>query len=669
MIGRRQVLRYGVAAAAVAASGAALPALPARALASPSGGRTAAAPSSGGAAAASGEGAAAASGGAVTVLLDNVWRDGFQGLGVHFSPFEMTLTDAQWRRVDERLAFMRPSLLRVMITPAWYVTGLDASGRPVYDWDSDQMRRLYAMLDRAERLGARVVIGDWVPGIGKFDVPGDDPRYAAAVADLLDHLLDVRKYTCLSLYNFHNEPNLWFPEYGDFEPWKKTLENVQGELSRRGLLKRISVVGPDATEADDFLSKTADGVTGHDESWVVRTVDTSRSRVGAYDVHKYEYEYNVEYGDLENRLWWQRQYIDNGDTAAKPFLVTEAGIDKGLVSPDTQKMRYDFKYGVQMADYAVQVMRAGAQGVLAWDLDDAQHTGGEYGSKNLKGWGFWNSLGGQDGYPASDADLRPWYYTWSLLSRCFPRGSRVLAVPGTGVTGVRATAALLPGGHLSIAVVNDTDQAHKLSVNVPGITSSLVEYRYFANDRPADAQGFPKPKRHVTGPTFTADLPSRGVVILTTLGTRPVAVPKTTTFVDDLNDLSHVHAHSGGLTLDKANAARFSGDPSRLKRTGWAPGWIVYKRPDLASFVLTTYASGLLGKVTVQASQDGKTWTDVPLSSSPEYKVDADLGWKCHLLTPSAHLPAKTNYLRIQLADDPLVFTPQLARVQLTQRA
>ncbi|MCP2337600.1 hypothetical protein [Actinomadura rupiterrae] len=647
MIARRQVLKYGAAAAAVAASGAVLPG---RALA--------AAP-------------AAPAGDAVTVLLGNVWRDGFQGLGVHFSPFELALTDAQWRRVDERLAFMRPSLLRVMITPAWYVTGLDApSGRPVYDWDSDQMRQLYGMLDRAERLGASVVIGDWVPGIGKFDVPGDDPRYATAVADLVEHLLDVRKYTCLALYNFHNEPNLWFPDYGDFDPWKRTLENVQGELSRRGLLDRISVVGPDATEADDFLSKTADTATGHDESWVVKTVDTSRGRVGAYDVHKYEYEYNVEYGDLENRLWWQRQYIDNGDTAAKPFLVTEAGIDKGLVSPDTQKLRYDFKYGVQMADYAVQVMRAGAQGVLAWDLDDAQHTGGEYGSKNLKGWGFWNSLGGQDGYPASDADLRPWYYTWSLLSRCFPKGSRILAVPGTGITGVRATAALLPGGDLSIAVVNDTDQAHTVRLNVPGVTSSLLEYRYFADDRPADAQGFPTPKRQASGPSFTADLPGRGVVIWTTLGLRPLPdVPKTTTFSDDLNDLSHVHAHSSGLALDKDNSAMFSGDPSRLKRTGWAPGWVVYKRPGLTSFVLTSYASGLMGKVTAQVSPDGTTWTDIALASSPEYKVDAKLGWKCHLLTPAAPLPANAAYLKIQLADDPLVFTPQLSRVQLTSRA
>ncbi len=70
--------------------------------------------------------------------------------------------------------------------------------------------------------------------------------------------------------------------------------------------------------------------------------------------------------------------------------------------------------------------------------------GGGYGSQNLKQWGFWNSLGGQDGYPASDLNLRPWYYAWSVLSRSFPAGAQALTAPSTGLAGVRVAAVRIP---------------------------------------------------------------------------------------------------------------------------------------------------------------------------------------------------------------------------------
>lgn len=53
-----------------------------------------------------------------------------------------------------------------------------ASGRPVHDWDSDRMRPFYGMLVRAERLGADVILGDWVPGIASSASRATTARYA-----------------------------------------------------------------------------------------------------------------------------------------------------------------------------------------------------------------------------------------------------------------------------------------------------------------------------------------------------------------------------------------------------------------------------------------------------------------------------------------------------------
>ncbi len=74
---------------------------------------------------------------------------------------------------------------------------------------------------------------------------------------------------------------------------------------------------------------------------------------------------------------------------------------------DSQPHIAEFDYGVWMGDMMIQAIGAGLAGASAWDLDDAMHVGGQYGAGNLKRWGFWNSLGGQDGYPASDLTLAP----------------------------------------------------------------------------------------------------------------------------------------------------------------------------------------------------------------------------------------------------------------------
>jgi hypothetical protein len=171
-----------------------------------------------------------------------------------------------------------------------------------------------------------------------------------------------------------------------------------------------------------------------------------------------------------------------------------------------------------MADYVVQTIRAGQAGVIAWALDDAMHVHAVgYGKKRLKGWGFWNSLGGRYGYPKSDAALRPWYDVWSMLSRALPRGSTTVAV--SAPVGTRATAALIPDGGLSIALVNTDGVARTLRLVVPnGGNATLEEYRYFENDQLRDAAGFPTARRvHKNVDLKTGlpiALPGRGLVTL-----------------------------------------------------------------------------------------------------------------------------------------------------------
>ena len=80
------------------------------------------------------------------------------------------------------------------------------------------------------------------------------------------------------------------------------------------------------------------------------------------------------------------------------------------------------------------VLPGGAFRALAWDLDDAMHAVNGNHTPNppddltLKVWGFWNSQGAKMGKPAEMA-VRPWFYTWALMSRLFPKGSRIIEQP------------------------------------------------------------------------------------------------------------------------------------------------------------------------------------------------------------------------------------------------
>ncbi|MBB5791120.1 hypothetical protein [Jiangella mangrovi] len=438
------------------------------------------------------------------------------GLGMQAGPYEwFDLGDDDWHTMLTRLERLRPGLLRVMLRAWWYAKGFDERGEPVYDWSSPQLTRLYRLLDFARAHDIDVVTGEWddpsavgdrPPGdpLHHYGITATDPRWARLVGDFLHQLLDVRGYGNVRYYTLINEPNGDWSHCGDRPTWERAVSTLAAELDRRGLSGRISIVGPDTTGADH---------------WVATTVDSLSSVIGEYEIHRYATACDLDGGAFEAQMAELRAYISDHDSAAKRFFIGEAGIARPGPD-DSQPARTTFRYGVRMADYVVQALRAGLAGVIAWNLDDAMFVGGGYGALDLKGWGCWNIVGGRHGYPLSDRDLRPWGYAWAALSTAFPHGARSVAVPATGAPGLRVAAATDPTGErLSVAVVNTADEPRRVELTVDGLgtTSPLAEYRYFADDRPAGADGFPVPAATRTAPSgpVTVELPSAGLTVLT----------------------------------------------------------------------------------------------------------------------------------------------------------
>ena len=466
----------------------------------------------------------------VTVFPERVLERNFLGFGAEWeyegdrpeNNLNNPVWTNHWPEVVKRVDFMRPAILRVMHDARMYSRLQQEHIVP--DYDSPRMQVTYRILDYARSRNISVVFGEWWLQKSYSKLVGGvaSPRWPEElIVPFLLHLRERRGCTNLVYFNLMNEPAGLEKESGvplDFRTWKTAITNLHAALKRKGLEDKVCVVGTDGP--------------GDWNQWIERTIKDAELRncIGAYEYHLYAHLKTDKWlpslweGKLEtDELLPRRLLVSTHDSrrVAKPFFMGEAGIDDGNKG-DNQTNRFTFAYGVWMADYAIQSIRAGQAGLIAWDMDDAMHTWGSYGAAGLKGWGFWNSLAGFKGYPADDFKPRPWFYTWSLLCRLFPRGSQTIEAGASGDDAVRVAAARLPSGAgFSFAVVNEATTPCELVLQMLNSSSlTLHEYRYSLADRPVDASGFPRLSAIHTNATlasgFKVRLPSTGVIFLST---------------------------------------------------------------------------------------------------------------------------------------------------------
>jgi hypothetical protein len=467
-----------------------------------------------------------ATGGPIQITVDTSAPlcTNFLGFGVQWSAYpEFDITEAAWQKVFERLDFMRLPLVRVMLQERNFCSGFDAQGEPIYHWENHDMEKLYRLLDYCERRHVAVVLGEWGHAPGK-DVAAADAHWHQVIGDLLEHLCREKGYTCIRFYNLLNEPNSHKSLYADFGQWSAAIKGMNAEFIRRGLADKIKIIGPDVT------SLPRDGF------WVDLAAQQTAADLGAYDFHFYTKPEIVESGFLENFCREKRAAINRHDPqgASKPFFMGEAGMTAGgPIEPqggqDSQRHIYEPIYGVWMTDYNIQCARAGMAGTIAWDLDDAMHTvNSQSGDRHdihqalFKKWGFFNSLANEIGHP-EDANLRPWYFTWSLMARSFPPGCETLNTSSPGIPGLRTLAAKTADGNFSLALVNDSDTPQEIHIAMPGgqKVPRLLRYNYFPGDRLVDNKGFPVPKETLKDADLAVglnvSLPARSVVIFTSI--------------------------------------------------------------------------------------------------------------------------------------------------------
>lgn len=456
-------------------------------------------------------------------IENNVLVNSFIGNGPQWGGYDIvpswtgqsTLSEADWNTLFKRVSFMRPGLIRIMVSQGWnYMNGND-----FYPQKSDDI--LCRILDYCQQNNINVQFGEW----GHVGGSAVDAQWVENSASFLSYLIKEKGFTCIKFFTVVNEPNgNWSSTNGNYTLWSKIVLDFHKKLGEKGLLEYVDIMGPDV--AIWTISETA---------WMSNTRNQMHNEVTAYDIHTYPDDQTVYSTEFLQLLEAYRAASDKsrpitlgelGFKYAEGTALGNSNIEAIKADPyaadDSQMHVYDAFYGIDMADATIQAMRASYSGVTYWMLDDAMYNDdGSSSSMRLKRWGFWNILGEEKFGNADDEQIRPWFYTVSLLSRFFPTGTQIynVAHPTPVHSGLRAIAGCKDGKY-TLAIVNASNQAVTFTLKADnGIALTGMQlYEYISQGGTSgadfqgetDADGFPVPLE--TGTTLD-DLQGAGVEI------------------------------------------------------------------------------------------------------------------------------------------------------------
>ena len=457
----------------------------------------------------------------------------FDGLGVEWGTYEDTnkLIKGSWSRVLASVDKLNPALVRCMTNLDWFVTDFDTHGTTStdddtwgYNFNNKQMINASNVLDYCQVHGIKVAFGVWNV-IGNADPDKDefgmipnatsDPRWAKMCADLMDYLINKKGYTCIQWFVNTNEPNVSGRvgvsknAYNTFEKWEQGMKNVRKAFDTIGLTE-LSLVGGDATRYIDS-----------ERDYMKNTAKYLSDILDNYGIHVYAQYNELANGEFETylkKLYKEIKHKDGDLGKSKNLYIWESGLLWGKVTEtDCNTYITDPAYGLLMADYTVQAIMGGANGIVYWDLDDAMHYMYSEDGATAKEWGMFSTLATAD---SSMQEYRPWYHSSVLLTNLLRPGYTIYG-KSSGRDGVRTMAAVSPdrkrGGYV---VVNNSfkDITEKLLI------TDVVEggdklYLYYYNEEMLriGTDGFVEPNYVIDGTLNTElnlDVPAGTLVVV-----------------------------------------------------------------------------------------------------------------------------------------------------------
>lgn len=418
-------------------------------------------------------------------------NDYYIGNGVQWDPYQLDygqgkiqISDSDWEKLYNRLDFMRPQFIRIMInTNSFSEKGKFAPEK--------SMEVLSRMLDYCQDRNVTVMFGDWGGSVinrAEASVNEENMRNAAL---LVDYLVNKKGYSCIKYYNLINEPNGdWSSTNTSYPLWASAMKIFHHHILELNLSKKVSLVGPDAAIW-----------TKEDAWWIDSTAVRLGDKVDLYDIHTYPSKITVNSGEYSDIISAYKdrvpkgkkivmgeigfKFVEEADSLYNIENIRRASVKKYASTEDSQMFVYDYMYGTDMADALFQTINGGYSGSIVWMLDDAMHS--KEAPNKLKVWGFWNILG-DEYFGAEEEVVRPWFYSWSLLTKYIPAGSKVFSSKVNGDTSVKAIITEKDGNYM-LAVVNVSKNEKQVKLHSNNMKSLLACKKYIYSEGTLKTEG------------------------------------------------------------------------------------------------------------------------------------------------------------------------------------
>ena len=422
------------------------------------------------------------------IVTDEVINSDIFGNGVEWDPYDEAISwgsevsDEDWEKLYKRMDFMRPQYVRCMINSpfTYYDNGSFVPER--------NERNVIKLLSWCQKNSASVIWGEFNPP--KAELKGSREWVEMSVS-YLNRLVEHYGFNCIKHFVIFNEPDgNWACTDGDYDFWESMVVRFEEEMRRYPALSGITIAGPDAVlnyrnPASEFDSY----------GWVSQTASRCGDVVGLYDIHCYPGQHYVRSGSFGHDVGKVRslvpqdrrfvfgeggyKYHDPEDSTLLAEYWRRVDKHKFTKGTDCNMLVTDWFYALDMPIFAMEAMNNGASGIAAWMLDDAMHSSGDSGkAEDVKIWGMWNILGSEVFGAPSLETPRPWFYTWSLICRCFPSSSDILRIDSNLPSGVYASASCVSPTESSLVLVNVNDFPVKLKIRLPQESSGSLWRRF-----------------------------------------------------------------------------------------------------------------------------------------------------------------------------------------------
>jgi hypothetical protein len=434
-----------------------------------------------------------------------------------------SISDADWHKLYKRLDFMKPDFIRCLINSPFNYYDIKNSK---YD-KTRNIEPLIKLLTWCQENNVTVLFGEFNPPTWEMK---QDTGWIEMSVDYLDYLVSDLGFTCIKYFNLFNEPDGdWSATNGDYEMWKNMVILFTEKMKKYpGLSEKVTIAGP------DIVTGYCNPASAYQPwEWIKQSAAEMDTLIGLYDIHAYTGQFEVRSGRFAKEI---KKYVDQVPDG-KRIVLGESGYkysapEDSLLMAEQQKriignpftmgsdcnmMVYDYFYGLDMPLLCMEAMNSGLSGMAVWMLDDAMHSKGDAGNtKDIKLWGMWNILGEEVFSSPEQEDIRPWFYSWSLMCRYFPAGSTILHTDLNVAEGVKVVSGI-SCGKLTIAMVNTSDKDQTAVIKLPNELNNAMLYLYSETFSPKDSDGFPVPVKAgiKARKSYTTNLPAQSFILLT----------------------------------------------------------------------------------------------------------------------------------------------------------